>query len=181
MKSPADVTALLESSETSIVSRLFRAHGRKLLGLLKMRLHDSEEARDAAQDVFLKLWRHEIRGGLRDDSRAYMYAATQTIATDAVRARFARGYGQHADVEADALPDGEISLEDRLHWREAMARFTEAIRGLPEPIGAVFLLSYLEGLTHPQIAETLGLSERTVDRHLVRALTMLRAQMKEFL
>ena len=192
MKAPSQARAFLGSitdevdpppvaAEDTIVSRLFRAHGRKLRNLLALRLHDPEEARDAAQDVFLKLWRHEVRGGLRQDSKAYMYAATQTMATDVARARASRGYGQHVEVEADLLPDGEISFEERLHWRAAMARFVDEVRKLPSPVGDVFLLSYLEGITHPQIAATLGLSERTVDRHLVKAVALLREQMKEFL
>jgi RNA polymerase sigma-70 factor (ECF subfamily) len=171
----------LASDPRSIVGGLYRSHARKVRSYLGFRLRDREAGNDAAQDVFLKLWRYESRGHLREESTSYMYAATQSAIADAERWRVSHGYGQDAPIEAESLPAGDHGEDDRVHWREALAHLAACVGDLPRTTGDVFLMSYLEGLTYPRIAKVLGISERTVERHLVRAMTELRARMKDYL
>lgn len=58
--------------------------------------------------------------------------------------------------------------------RETLDRSVEA---LPERSREVFRLSYIEGLTHAEIAEKLGISERTVDWHIYTSLQSLRSSL----
>ncbi len=60
--------------------------------------------------------------------------------------------------------------------REALDKSIEA---LPDKTGLVFRLSYIEGLSHAQIASRLGISERTVDWHIYSALQSLRTSLSE--
>src|ERR1043165_7130082 len=73
--------------EPSIVVDLFKAHARRVQNFLAFRLRDPVEAQDVAQDVFLKLWRHESEGRLRDEATNYMYSPTQSAAIDSDRHR----------------------------------------------------------------------------------------------
>ncbi len=176
-----DAPASPASRPASIVARLYKSHASSVRRYLGFRLRDREDGADAAQDVFLKLWRHESQGSLRQEATNYLYAATQSAIKDTQRWRTVHGRDRAEEIDGDALPEGKTDQEDQLHWREALAHFVDSVRALPEVTANVFLLSYFEGLTYPQIAKALGISERTVERHVVRAMTELRSRMEDYL
>jgi RNA polymerase sigma-70 factor (ECF subfamily) len=164
-----------------IVRSLYKEHAGKVRRYLGFRLGNQDDGADAAQDVFLKLWRRECGGDLRAEARNYMYAATQSAITDTERWRAVRGYGRSEERDPDTVPTGTAEPDDQLHWREALRHFVNSLSALPEVTGNVFLLSYFEGLTYPQIAKRLGISERTAERHIERAMTELRKRMEDYL
>ena len=171
----------MAATKASIVADLYSAQASKVRRYLGFRLRDREDGADAAHDVFLKLWRHESQGGLREDATNYLYAATQSAIKDTERRRAAHGHYQREDIDDKMVVEPNASQEDRLHWREALAHFVDCLNSLPKPISDAFLLSYFEGYTYPQIAKALGISERTVERHMVRAMEELRSRMKDYL
>ena len=171
----------MAATKQGIVAELYGAQASKVRRYLAFRLRDREDGADAAHDVFLKLWRSESVGKLRQDATNYLYAATQSAIKDTERRRTVHGHYQREDLDDNVVAEPSASLEDQLHWREALAHFVDSLKGLPAPIGDVFLLSYFEGYTYPQIAKALGISERTVERHMVRAMEELRSRMKDYL
>ena len=80
-------------------------------------------------------------------------------------------------VGADALPDSGSSATDSLHDREALM---ELLRQLPDGYRAVFNLYALEGYSHAEIAEQLGISEATSKSQLSRARQWLQRRLGNF-
>ncbi len=148
---------------------------------LSFRLRNSDDADDAAQEVFLKLWRQEREGNLRHGATAYLNSATASMATDFERHRTYHVTDRIADVDVDEVPATAAGIEERQHWRDAMALFVESVGRLPEVTRNVFLLHHVKGMTYPQVAQHLGLSTRTVERHIVQALTTLERKLKNYL
>ena len=170
-----------EVSRTSIVVDLFRRHATRVHRSLTFRLRNPEDAQDAAQEVFLKLWRQERDGNLRDQATAYLNSAASSMATD-----FARRHALHVtdrleDVDVDEVPAVGATSEDRQHWRDAMALFVESVENLPEVTRDVFLLHHMKGLTYPAIAKRLGISVRTTERHIAQAVTTLERKLRNYL
>src|SRR5687767_10939897 len=97
MKSPSDTFLDAPAMDANDVSRgnggptivvdLFKTHAGKIRRYLSWRLKSAEDAKDATQEVFLKLWRHEREGTLRDEAAGYMRAATGSAAIDLERWR----------------------------------------------------------------------------------------------
>ena len=87
---------------------------------------------------------------------------------DAVRERFAKEWGAREDP-----PDADFSSERVLLGREAIALLTQAIRQLPERTRDILILRSLEGLKHGEIARLQGISVRSVEKHMARALAHL--------
>ena len=80
-------------------------------------------------------------------------------------------------VGADALPDTGSSATDSLHDREALM---ELLRQLPDGYRTVFNLYALEGYSHAEIAEQLGISEATSKSQLSRARQWMQRRLANF-
>lgn len=164
-----------------IVIALFRKHAERVRRSLGFRLRNDDDAQDATQETFLKLWRQERDGNLRADAVAYLNMAANTMAFDIHRRRAYHSADRVDAVEADDVPSGAPGIDEALHWRDALAVFVASVESLPSQTRDVFLLYHLKGLTYRQIATTLGISSRTAERHIEQALLKLQRKMKEYL
>jgi RNA polymerase sigma-70 factor (ECF subfamily) len=163
---------------SSIVGGLFKSQAKKVRNFLAFRLKSSDDADDAAQDVFLKLWRYERSGNLREEATAYMFSAAYSVATDLERHRFRH---QHEVLDDLDVAEGRPALEEERHWRDALAHLVSELKVLPEAHRKAFVLHHFKGLSYAQIAKKMGVSTRTVERHMIQAHKELESRMRDFL
>lgn len=152
------------------VERLYASHHGWLLGWLRRRLGDSCDAADVAQDVFMRLLTRQSLSagpGLREP-RAYL----STIAHGLVVDHWRRRELERAWLETLAhLPEPQTpSPESRLIFLETLVAIDRMLDALRPQVRAAFLWAQLDGLTCPQIAERLGVSLSTAERHIASAL-----------
>ena len=128
------------------------------------------------QDAYLHLLQKGMAATL-DRPRAYLFRIAANLAVDSIRkARTRLRYAEDptefpGSTEAHATP--EALLERALEIR----RLQICVSELPTRCRQIFCLGLIEGLTHAEIAERLGVSVRTVDRHLARAVTHVRRRL----
>ena len=168
-------------SGSSIVVDLFRRHANRIRRSLTSRLRNSDDAQDATQEVFLRLWRKEREGNLREEASAYLGVAANSIATDIERWRTFHVIDRLADVDVEDVRAVTIGSDEQQHWRDALSLFVDSVESLPELTRNVFLLHHVKGLTYPEIAARLAVSTRTVERHIAQALSDLEGKLKDFL
>ena len=139
----------------------------------------AEAAEDLVQDVFLGVWDRRRTWAVTTTLRAYLCGAVRKRAINRwERERVRRAW---ADEAATAPPDPLADPSERLHG-DALYKAVQAwIGALPERRREVFLLSRQHGLTYKEIAAVLGLSEKTVETQMGRALKFLRARLSDFL
>jgi RNA polymerase sigma-70 factor (ECF subfamily) len=178
---PVEELASRRKLGAGTVVGLFQKHANRVRRSLAFRLRNPEDAQDATQEAFLKVWRKEREGNLREEASAYLYSAANSVATDFERWRTFHVIDRRSEVELEDVPATAAGTEERQHWRDAMALFVESVDNLPELTRNVFLLHHVKGLTYPQIAKQLDVSTRTVERHIAQALTSLERKLKEFL
>jgi RNA polymerase sigma-70 factor (ECF subfamily) len=146
-----------------------RAKCRRLLG-------HSAAAEDVAQEVFLRFWQWGEEQGIPTDVRvvmAWLYRTSTRLAIDALRARRRTG---DTEVPAEALPCA-IDLDSHLVARRAVAWLASSV---PEEELAAAVLCRVDGVTQPEAATVLGVSERTVRRLLERFDERIEGLRKEF-
>lgn len=148
------------------LDRLYSDHHGWLQNWLSRKLGCNHRAADLAQDTFVRLLAREEALSLREP-RAFL----TTVARRVLSNHWRREHLEQAYLETlSHLPPAQVpSAEERLLLLETLLEIDALLDGLPVPVKRAFLYSQLDGLTHKQIAERLGLSLSTVKRHLVRA------------
>ena len=136
---------------------------------------NSQAAEDIIQNVFMKIWIN--RASLRPDQSIhnYIYVLSKREMLNHIRDR--KAYVQVERLVMAEQPSEEVT-DQSMALKELDGRIRRFIADMPEQRRKVFLLSRYRGLTNKEIAEMMGLSVRTVDRHINLALTSLK---KEFM
>lgn len=146
---------------------LYGTHHGWLHGWLRRSLGCSQQAADLAQDTFLRLL---VRGQPVSDRapRALLVHIARGLVIDHWR----RDALERAYLEALAqLPEASHpSPEVRHEALQCLERIAQMLDGLKPAVREAFLLYQLGGLNHLQVAEKLGVSSRTVERHVASAL-----------
>lgn len=147
-----------------------------VLGIVK----NSYIADEIAQGVFIKLW---TRRDIVDPSghfSAYLYRITRNALADYYRQMAKLESIDVPGIEREARQISENPVEgyDLSHIENLVRRIVEE---MPPKRREVFIMSRLDGVGNEDIANRLGLSKRTVERHLNLALNTLRNNLGEFL
>jgi RNA polymerase sigma-70 factor (ECF subfamily) len=157
---------------------IFRQHYAGLVGLAQGVVRERAIAEELAQDVMLELWRRRHTLSVEESLRAYLYRATRNRALNHVRHERVQRHGEpYARGEESAGPSAHHRLaEDEIH--DALQ---QAVQSLPERCRQVFELSRGRGLRHTEIAEEMGISVKTVEAQMGKALRVLRERLAPWL
>lgn len=134
--------------------RLVRLHERMVLGTAYRLLGRMEDAQDAAQEVFLRLFQKQ--GQIQGDPKPWLYRVTVNVCNDRFRRRnlVAQPDDQAPDPSADALTT--ITLDERKRL------LREGLKTLAERERAAIVLRDIEGRSTQEVARILGVEEVTV-------------------
>lgn len=134
-----------------------------------------EVAEDLVQDVFFDLWKRRRTWRPQHSPKAFLYGAVRNQTLK--HRRRSRGHthvnGQDALREIPSQQNPEQSLRDRELTRVSQ----QAIDELPERRRHIFILSREHDLTYAEIAVALGISVKTVETQMGRALQHLRERL----
>jgi RNA polymerase sigma-70 factor (ECF subfamily) len=169
--------SVTEHNLRETVHSLYRENHGWLHRWLSKKLGCSQQAADLAHDTFVRILDRQRQSIVQDlhQPRRYLRVIAGGLVVDYFRRRsLERSY---LDTLA-ALPEAvAVSPEEREIILEALHRIDALLDTLPDKVRAVFLLSQLEGLTYAQIGERLGISVRTIKRHMQLAFTQCLTQM----
>lgn len=153
----AILPAIASDGEDSF-ERLVQQHQQMVQRVAYRLLGRLEDAQDAAQEVFLRLFRHRSRVG--PDLKAWLYRVTVNVCNDHHRRRKAvvRMEAQEQRPVQDPAPDPErvLAIEERKRL------VIEGLGTLPERERAAVVLRDIEGLSTAEVAAILGVEEVTV-------------------
>jgi RNA polymerase sigma-70 factor, ECF subfamily len=157
---------------------LFMRHHKELIGLSYNIVRDRDAAKDIVQEVFVKLWKNKDSLEFNEKIKHYLFKATAHTSLNHLRSQ--RKYYRLEDFEQ--VKDLAVqSGSETVTFRELELRSRQAIDRLPPQCKAIFILSRHEGLKYQEIADTLGLSIKTVENQMGIALEKLREDLKPFL
>ena len=133
-------------------------------------LDDVDQAEDAAQECFVRLWERRETWKRDGSLRGLLFQIVRNLALDErrrVRAR-ARAVEQAREARPPRTPAQDAEAAE---VRSLLAR---ALRALPERRREVFTLVRIHGMSHREVAELLAIAPQTVANHLSMALAELR-------
>jgi RNA polymerase sigma-70 factor (ECF subfamily) len=150
---------------------VIRSHHQSILRFLRRRGATSEDALDMAQDAYVRFLRYEGATTIESPS-AMLFRIAGNVAAD--HGRTAAHRRQLRSFDADGfdteLASDEPSAERELAAEQIVSIVRMAIAALSPQCRTVFLLSRLDGLTYCEIAARCGISVKTVEKHVSRAL-----------
>jgi RNA polymerase sigma-70 factor (ECF subfamily) len=166
----------LRAGDESAIAELFTAYHTTLCRFAASYTRDPAQAEEIVQDVFLALWEKHASIQYPNGLRAYLFSAARNRALNIARhARYERALvlrPHDTDVPGMGRPPKMTDAQARA--AEIDAAVTAAMRGMPARLREVLVLSWREGLSHPEIARVLGLTTKTVHNHVARAMQHLR-------
>jgi RNA polymerase sigma-19 factor, ECF subfamily len=149
------------------VAALYADHHGWLKGWLRRKLGCPEQAADLMQDTFVKVMLNHAETQLREP-RAYL----ATIANRLMIDFFRRQQIERSYLEAlAAMPEGAWpSAEEGALFREALLELDRLLDGLGPKVKQAFLLAQCDTLSYAEIAERVGISVRSVNTYVARAM-----------
>lgn len=169
---PHTVTAGTEDFET-----IFKTHFKGLHAYACTIIKDEAAAEDIVQNTFFKLWEKNELHKLQSPA-AYLYRAVYNESLN---------YLKHAKVKhayqtfATSRMEYNESAAGRTTLRELQEKLDKALSELPQQCRTIFQMSRFEELKYWEIAERLGLSVKTVENQMGKALKLLRMKLVDFL
>lgn len=159
---------------------LFEHHRAELLRFVAARTGDMAEAEDILQELWLRT--STAPAATVEHWRGYLFRAANNLVIDRVRARRRREARDREWTEsvhgvstgAEEIADSADAADRGIEAEQEAQRLAKAIAALPDGARRVFELHKIDGLSHADVADRLGISKSGVEKHMAVAMKHLR-------
>lgn len=165
------------SGDTKAFEGLYQATVTALSNQAFRILKDREQVKDIIQDVFTSLYlrRDELPGDV--NISGYLNNAVKYKVSNQLRNKLLKE--NHHQMLLRQAHQQEVAQPVQLEQQELKTRIARSINTLPQKCREVFMLSYYDNLGYKAIAQEMGISVKTVEKHMSKALQVLRRELKE--
>ena len=143
---------------------IYDAHFDDLRRYLFYRSGDQDLSADIAQNVFMKAWTKKIEIASGNIKSLLFKMATDEFISHIRRKKVERDYNNNIDLRLIRESDTDDDLSDK------KLRFEKALNQLSEKQRTALLMNKMQGLTHKEIAETLNLTQKAIEKRIHLAL-----------
>jgi RNA polymerase sigma-70 factor (ECF subfamily) len=161
--------------EYSKFETLFRAHYNTLANYAFSIVKNQQDAEDVVQEVFVRMWQYKPEAIETDRAKFYLLTATKNACISLLRKQAGKFM-----VEPDSIQLADVGDETaRTSDADIAAVVNKALAALPPQCQAIFKMSRFGQLTYKQIADELGISVKTVENQMGKALKIMRTFAKQ--
>jgi RNA polymerase sigma-70 factor (ECF subfamily) len=168
----------LKTGDTSAFSDIFLAYYKDLVLFAVRFTHDLNSAEEIVQDMFSKLWEEHESVKIDISLKSYLLKLVHNKCIDWYRHKMI--IRSHRDFVIECSIKFEVDTENYILCSELQERVDKAIEMLPEPVSEAFRMSRYKGLKYHEIADILGVSVRTIEVRIGKALHLLRNCLKDY-
>ena len=171
-----ELVAKAQQGDRQAFGELVRTHREGVISVVYRMCGDANLAEDAAQEAFIRAWKHIASYRPRSPFRNWVYRIATNAALDVLRR-------ERETVDVDELPlaTSGAGPEASLEKAERGEHVRQAVLALPEASRCVLVLREYEGLSYKEIAGTLGIPIGTVMSRLNYARNRLRESLAPYL
>lgn len=157
-------------------SQIFKAYYAPLLRYAFTILKQQDEAEDIVQQVFITLWEKRAQG-IHTSIRSLLYKMVHNACLNRVKQLKVRT--EYANELK--LSNNDANVEGDVFINELDVKVNKAIDKLPEQCQRIFKMSRFEYKKYQEIADDLGISIKTVENQMGKALKIMREELKDYL
>jgi len=156
-------------NHSRVIAELFRAHNAALVSFLAARLHNAQDARDVAQEAYVRLLQLDSPGAL-GFLRGYLFKIAENLAIDRLRHQALRVRAAYTEkLLFDEFDEGS-SAEQNLLAQEELSRISSRLMDLPDDCRRAFVMHVLLDRPTKDIAAEMDVTDRTVRNYVTRGL-----------
>lgn len=170
---------LISKGDKKAYEDVFRSYYSSLVHYACSLLKDMDEAEEVAQNVFYNIWYKRESLQITTSIKSYLYRAVHNDCLNKIQHGKVRNL--YAEEIKNTMPRGSEDASKQLEGKELNTIIQQALEELPEQCGIVFRLNRFEHLKYTEIADQLGISVKTVEGHMGKALKLLRVSLKDYL
>ena len=168
----------LRSDDKKVIDEIFALYHIKIFRFSVSYLKNEDDAYDIVQEVFIKIW--EARFSLKSDTNfdAFIF----TIAKNAVMSLFRKRLSEqkYLNYLSESAVSNALDTEEQTDYVFLRQKYEQLVETLPVKRKEIFLLSREKGLSNKEIALRQGVSEKTVEDHITKALAYLKKQLNSY-
>lgn len=159
---------------------LVERHQHRIFGFAAYYLGNSDDARDATQEVLLRLW-NNIERVEPDCAGAWLTRVTRNVCFDSLRSRRARRkvFDDGCDAAETEVADSTADPHQSAENTDLDRRLRRALATLEDPYRSIAILREIEDRSYQEIADAMDLPLNTVKTYLHRARRRLREELSE--
>ncbi|MFT4567526.1 MAG: RNA polymerase sigma-70 factor (ECF subfamily) [Saprospiraceae bacterium] len=173
-----DIVKRLASGNESAYKQVFDAYYRPLVISAYQILKNESLSKDAAQEVFLELWKNRARLTTKISLLPYLKRSVMNRALNIIKSR-----KHHISAGAEPLnilKDNNRRPDENVEDNEFVDHVHKAIESMPDRCRAIFMACKMQGLSHAEIASELGISKKTIENQITKALKIIRSEVVNY-
>lgn len=167
------------SGDLDAYAEIYHRYLKPIYRYIYYRVTDEADAEDLTEEVFLRVWDRLKKLGAESgikNFRAWLYRSAHNLVVDFYRSRAVRNHDENL---AEEIEDPASTTEEIISQKQQAAALEAAIQALDEPFQQIIILRFINGLSHAETAEILGLKPGHARVLQYRALKKLRMSLEK--
>lgn len=177
--SDEDLLEMLKEDELRAFEELYNRYWARLYSSAYKRIKDKEVSEEIVQDFFTSLWQKRFSLTIHTAFSNYTYTAIRYLVFTYYQKEAVRRSYQESLQLSELHFDN--STAEQVAYNELKRLEQEGVEILPEKCRQVYELSRKQNKNNKEISRLLGISEKTVENHITKALRTLRLSMKDLI
>lgn len=179
MLSEKELIQGLQNGNELAFESIFRSYYARLCNFAYSFLEDKDESEEVVQSTFLTIWEKHDSIDINVSLKSYLYRAVNNSCLN--RIKHVKVKTAHKESTMGNVQDFNDDASENLISKELEHQIEVAINSLPPKCEMVFRLSRFENLSYAEIAQQMDISVKTVENHMIKALKVLREELKDYL
>lgn len=169
--------SLIRKGDKNAFNILFKSYYKGLVVYANTYLNDLTKSEEVVQDIFTKIWLEKDSIVIKSDVNKWLFTSVKNKALDLLKhEKVKQKYQQHILNNKNEYYSESFLLENEL---KDLIKST--MEKLPKECRKVFVLSRVKELKYKEIAQTLGISVKTVENQISKALKIFKESLKDYI
>jgi RNA polymerase sigma-70 factor, ECF subfamily len=158
---------------------LFRTYFSSLCYFAQKYIRDLDTCKDIVHGVFINIWEKRDEFDFEKSAKSYLFTSVYNRCLNSIRDR--KKFVENSDPATVNNIEESVIYHDHMEAAELESRIWQGIQSLPEKCREVFMLNRFEEKKYGEIADQLGISVKTVEAQMSKALKVLRDFLADYL
>ncbi len=173
-----DIIYKIKGGDETAFKELFLLHYAALCGYAMKYINDLDQAEEVVQDLFFNLWQKREKLEITISIEAYLFRAVRNSCLNLLKHYKIRE--AYKVVNEQSIKASEVAQGDQLIENELQEHIELAIESLPPERKKIFKMNRIDGMKYKEISAVLGISVKTVEAQMSKALKFLKERLAEY-